>query len=73
MFDLQGFLGLSDQVRNGYQAIRAIFEIGGDMTVEQKREIIAMGPKFSPVFDVVTNGVPVMCEIKEDTTAKAAA
>lgn len=71
--DLQGFLGLSDQVRNGYQAIRAIFEIEGDMTMEQKREIMAIGPKFSPVFDVVTNGVPVTCEIKEDMMAKNAA
>lgn len=64
--DLRGFLGLSKDVRNGYQSIRAIFEIEGDLTPEQKRELLAMGPRFSPVYDVVSNGVPVACMLAED-------
>lgn len=71
--DLRGFLGISDQVRNGYSAVRAVFEIEGDLTDEQKRELVAMGPRFSPVFDVVTNGVSVDCMIAEDATKGAAA
>lgn len=64
--DLRGFLGLSPEVRNGYQAIRAIFDIEGDLTPAQKREIMAMGPRYSPVFDVVSHGVPVTCMLAEE-------
>lgn len=71
--DLRGFLGLSKEVRNGYQAIRVVFEIDGDLTTEQKRELMAMGPRFSPVFDIVSNGVPVTCRLAEDVAAAAAA
>lgn len=70
--DLRGFLGLSEEVRNGYQAIRVVFEIDGDMSPEEKRELMAMGPRFSPVFDVVSNGVPVSCSLAEDAMAHAA-
>jgi uncharacterized OsmC-like protein len=70
--DLRGFLGFSKEVRNGYQAIRAVFDIDGDLTSEQKRELMAMGPRFSPVFDVVPNGVPVACRLSEDPAADAA-
>jgi uncharacterized OsmC-like protein len=65
--DLRGFLGTSKEVRNGYQGIRVVFDIDGDLTGEQKRELMAMGPRFSPVFDVVTNGVPVACRLTEDS------
>jgi len=71
--DLRGFLGLSQEVRNGYQAIRAVFEIDGDLTLEQKRELMAMGPRFSPVFDVVSNGVPVTCVLAADQAGTQAA
>jgi uncharacterized OsmC-like protein len=71
--DLRGFLGLSEEVRNGYQAIRVVFDIDGDLTADQKRELMAMGPRFSPVFDVVSNGVPVSCQLAEDVGAAAAA
>ena len=70
--DLRGFLGLSREVRNGYQAIRVVFEIEGDLTADQKRELMAMGPRFSPVFDVVANGVQVSCQLADDTAAMAA-
>lgn len=56
--DVQGFLGLNDQVRNGYQQIRVTFKIEGDLTEEQKQQLINFTSK-SPVFDIVTNKVPV--------------
>ncbi|MDC1198889.1 OsmC family protein [bacterium] len=70
--DLRGFLGMSDEVRRGYTGIRVVFDIEGDFSVEEKRELIAMGPKFSPVYDVVTNGTNVACMIAEDMTKIAA-
>ncbi|MEB2778640.1 OsmC family protein [Algoriphagus sp. D3-2-R+10] len=57
--DVQGFLGLNDQVRNGYQQIRVTFDIKGDLTDEQKQELIGFTMK-SPVFDVVANGTNVV-------------
>lgn len=56
--DVQGFLGLDDSVRQGYQKIRVSFDIKGDLTDEQKQELISF-TKNSPVYDVVTNGTKV--------------
>jgi len=56
--DVQGFLGLNNQIRNGYQNIRVSFKIEGDLTEQQKADLIGFAHK-SPVFDIVTNGVPV--------------
>ena len=57
--DLQGILGLSDQVRNGFQAIRANFQVKGDAPDETLKKIVAQSVARSAVFDVLTNGVPV--------------
>jgi uncharacterized OsmC-like protein len=57
--DLQGILGLSDQVRNGYQNIRVSFEIAGDAPPEKLRQIVEQARARSAVFDVLTTGVPV--------------
>lgn len=56
--DVQGFLGLDENVRNGYQQIRVNFKIEGNLTEEQKDELLSF-TRNSPVFDVVTNPVPV--------------
>lgn len=71
--DLRGFLGMSDDVRNGYEAIRVAFDITGNLTVDQKRELMELGQNRSPVFDVVTNGVPVTCRLAEDASHSVAA
>ena len=57
--DLQGILGLSDQVRNGYQKIRADFQIKGNAPEETLRKIVEQSKARSAVLDVLTNGVPV--------------
>ena len=57
--DLQGFLELDKSVRNGYQGIRVNFKIKADVPDEQLQEIVRLGPGHSPVFDSLTNGVPV--------------
>lgn len=56
--DVQDFLGLNDQVRNGYQQIRVTFEVEGNLTEEEKSKLESF-VKQSPVFDIVTNKVPV--------------
>jgi uncharacterized OsmC-like protein len=57
--DLQGILGLSNEVRNGYERIRVSFDIKGDAPEEKLREIVEQACARSAVFDVLTNGVPV--------------
>jgi len=57
--DLQGLLGLSDTVRNGYESIRISFDIAGDAPAEKLRQIVEQSRARSAVFDVLTNGVPV--------------
>ena len=57
--DLLGILGLSNEVRNGYQKIRATFDIKGDAPAEKLGEIVEQSRSRSAVYDVLTNGVPV--------------
>jgi uncharacterized OsmC-like protein len=71
--DLRGFLGLSKDIRRGYKAIRVKFDIDADCNEDQKRELIAMGEAYSPVFDIVSNGVPVSCELADGTARAEAA
>jgi len=61
--DMQGILGLNDEVRNGYQAIRATVKIKGGAPAEQLEKIVQQSIARSAVFDVLTNGVPVTVEI----------
>lgn len=62
--DLQGFLGLSDQVRRGYKEIRVKFNVKSDASPEQLEELA----KFSPVYDIVSNPVPVSISIMSEPT-----
>lgn len=57
--DLQGILGLSDKVRNGYQGIRVNFKIKGDAPAEKLEQIVEQSRNRSAVYDVLTNGVPI--------------
>jgi uncharacterized OsmC-like protein len=57
--DMQGLLGISDEVRNGYESIRVEFKIKGDASEDKLRQIVERSRDRSAVFDVLTNGVPV--------------
>lgn len=57
--DLHGFLELDKNVRNGYQGIRVNFKIKADVPDEQLQDLCKLGSAHSPVFDSLTNGVPV--------------
>ena len=60
--DLLGILGLSDQVRNGYQQIRVSFRLEGDEP-EKLRRVVEQSRARSAVYDVLTGGVPVSIEV----------
>lgn len=62
--DLRGILGLTDEVRNGYQGIRVTFSIKGDAPPEKLRQIVEQSRARSAVYDVLTNGVPVAIEVQ---------
>ena len=62
--DLRGFLKLDNNVRNGYQGIRVHFKIKGDFPDDQLQSIVNLGPAHSPVFDSLTNGVPVAISVE---------
>lgn len=57
--DLRGILGLSKDVRNGYQGVKISFDIEGDASAAQLEQIVAQSKARSAVFDILTNGVPV--------------
>lgn len=73
--DLHGFLGLSDKVRNGYESLNVTFRIKADAPEEKLRELVELAQRRSPVFDIVSNPVPVTVQLANatQTSRKAAA
>ncbi len=61
--DLLGILGLSDEVRNGYQQIRVSFVIEGDASPEQLAALVEQSRRRSAVYDVLTNGTDVVIDV----------
>jgi uncharacterized OsmC-like protein len=61
--DLRAILGISEEVRNGYQKIRVRFKIRGNAPEDKLRQIIEQSTNRSAVYDVLTNGVPVEIEV----------
>jgi uncharacterized OsmC-like protein len=63
--DLRGLFGVTQDVRNGYQAIRIKFRIKADGVPEsQLNELAALGMRFSPVFDTLSHGVPIAVSVE---------
>ena len=59
--DLRGFLGLTNEVRKGYQNIRVKFKVKTDVENIEKLKALS---KLSPVFDVTSNGTKVDVQIE---------
>jgi uncharacterized OsmC-like protein len=62
--DVRGALGLSDEVRNGFENINVKFRVKGDAPAEKLREVVERAQQRSAVYDMVTNGVPVSVEVE---------
>ena len=61
--NLLGLLGLSGEVRNGYNQIRVNFKIAGDAPPEKLRGLVERSRARSAVFDVLTNPVPIDIDV----------
>jgi uncharacterized OsmC-like protein len=64
--DVQGALGLDDDVRNGFEGISIHFRVEGDAPPEKLREVVSRAQQRSAVFDMVTNGVAVTIDVDVD-------
>ena len=60
--DLRGFLGLSDDVRRGYENIRVKFKVKTD---EKNIERLRALSKLSPVFDITSKGTNIDASIEK--------
>ena len=60
--DLRGILGLSNEVRNGFSAVRVSFSVKGDAPDAKLQEIVRQACARSAVLDILTKGIPVSIE-----------
>ncbi len=63
--DLHGFLGLSEQIRPGYQNIRVSYRVKSDAPREKLEELCEYVQKTSPVLDIISNPIPVSVTLAE--------
>lgn len=57
--DLHGFLGLSSEVRPGFQDIRVTVDVQSQAPREDVEELLRYAQKVSPIVDTLRNRVPV--------------
>jgi uncharacterized OsmC-like protein len=63
--DLQGYLGMSEKVRNGYEKVKVAFKVKSDAPKEKIRELVELAQRRSPVFDIFSNPTPVEVALQE--------
>lgn len=61
--DLRGFMGISPDVKVGYEQIRVYFKIDADISDDQKEELVRMAQKYSPVFNTIVNPTAVSVQL----------
>lgn len=61
--DLQGFLGLSNEVRPGYSGIRVRYRVQADAPREKIEELCEYVQRTSPVLDIIRRPVTVSVEL----------
>jgi len=61
--DLQGILGMDDDVRNGFSAIRVHFDIRAEASQDDIKSLVAQSQKRSAVFDIITNPTNVLVTV----------
>mgnify|MGYP002620669152 CR=1 FL=1 len=59
--DLNGYLGLRDDVPRGYQRIQVRFEVESDADAEELQKLA----EFSPVFNTIMNGAEVDLRVEK--------
>jgi len=53
--DVQGILGIDDDVRNGFSGIKVTYKIDADAKREDIEALVAQAQKRSAVYDMLTN------------------
>ena len=63
--DLRGFLGLDENVRNGYEIIKVDFRVKSNAPREKIKELVELAQKRSPVFDMLSHPTPVEVSLRD--------
>lgn len=63
--DLRAFLGLSAEVRPGYEGIRITYRVKSDGPREKIEALCEYVQKTSPVLDIIRNPVPVTVSLED--------
>jgi uncharacterized OsmC-like protein len=61
--DLHGFLGLSNEVRPGFQDVRVKVDLRSDAPREDIENLLKESQKRSPILDSLRNRIPVEVEL----------
>ena len=61
--DVQGILGIDQDVRNGFDDIKVKYQIDADATADEIKAVVAQSQKRSAVFDIITNPTGVSIEV----------
>ena len=61
--DVRGILGMDPEIRNGFSAIRVMFEIDADASDDDIRALVAQSQKRSALFDIITNPTNVAVNV----------
>jgi uncharacterized OsmC-like protein len=69
--DIRGFLGLSKEVRAGYENIRVKFHVKSDAPEEKLIELCKLAQLRSPVFNTLAEPVPVNVSMEKKQMAVA--
>ena len=57
--NLYGILGIDDDVRNGFGAVRVRFDVKADASKDEIAALVAQSQKRSAVFDIIANPTEV--------------
>ena len=71
--DLQGFFGIRENVRPGYQDIQVNYHIRSDASREEMEEIIRHAERTSPVADIIRNPVALTTNLVDYTQSSETA
>ena len=62
--DIRGMLGITKEVRPGYQNISVTFHVKSDAPHRKLQELIKLAQMRSPVFNTISDPVPVNVELE---------
>lgn len=61
--DVRGILGMDPKIRNGFSAVRVMFDVDADASRDDIAALVAQSQKRSAVFDLMTNPTNVAVSV----------